>query len=170
MCLIARIHTSIKLYNTAIKRMTAVHDMNERRQKVLQVQKEGLEFHKHFVLAFGQTAVTPYVHCIVLHLAQQIMVIKGDWSDYSAQRHSNTRTKSARATGLHHIQEANDERRHMAGPGNDPVQGFRTLRDLHWEFLRLWTAFELSDSCTNLPGYAPNLNRNILDFYEVASN
>jgi hypothetical protein len=35
----------IKLYNTAMKRMTAVHDMNERRQKVLQVQKEGLEFH-----------------------------------------------------------------------------------------------------------------------------
>jgi hypothetical protein len=58
----------IKLYNTAMKRMTAVHDMNERRQKVLQVQKEGLEFHKHFVLAFGQTAVTPYVHCLVMRL------------------------------------------------------------------------------------------------------
>jgi hypothetical protein len=22
----------------------------------------------------------------------------------------------------------------MAGPGNDPVQGFRTCRDLHWDF------------------------------------
>jgi hypothetical protein len=32
----------------------------------------------------------------------------------------------------------------MAGLGKDPVQVFRTLRDLHWEFLRLWTGFELS--------------------------
>jgi hypothetical protein len=31
----------------------------------------------------------------------------------------------------------------MAGLGDNPVQGFRTLRDLHWEFLRLWTGFEL---------------------------
>jgi hypothetical protein len=32
----------------------------------------------------------------------------------------------------------------MAGPGNNLVQVFATLPDLHWEFLRLWTGFELS--------------------------
>jgi hypothetical protein len=53
---------------------------------------------------------------------------------------------------------------HMAGPAINLVQVFRTCRDLHWEFLRLWTGFELPSSCANLPGYAPNLNRNILDF------
>jgi hypothetical protein len=53
----------------------------------------------------------------------------------------------------------------MAGPGNNPVQVLSTLRDLHWEFLRLWTGFELSSSWTALPCYGgPNLNRNILDF------
>jgi hypothetical protein len=48
----------------------------------------------------------------------------------------------------------------MAGPGVNPVQGFWTLPDLHWEFLRLWTGFELSSSCANLPCCAPNRNRN----------
>jgi hypothetical protein len=38
----------------------------------------------------------------------------------------------------------------MAGLGKDPVQGFLTLRDLHWEFLRLWTGFELPSSCVDL--------------------
>jgi hypothetical protein len=52
----------------------------------------------------------------------------------------------------------------MAGPGVNPVQGFRTCRDLHWEFLRLWTGFELPSSWTALPCYGPDLNRNILDF------
>jgi hypothetical protein len=52
----------------------------------------------------------------------------------------------------------------MAGPGNNPVQVLSTLRSLHWEFLRLWTGFELPSSCINLPCYALNLNRNILDF------
>jgi hypothetical protein len=52
----------------------------------------------------------------------------------------------------------------MAGLAINPVQGFRTLRDLHWEFLRLWTGFELSSSWLNLPCYGPNRNRNILDF------
>jgi hypothetical protein len=52
----------------------------------------------------------------------------------------------------------------MAGPGNDPVQVFATLRDLHWEFLRLWTGFELPSSCLKAPCYALNRNRNILDF------
>jgi hypothetical protein len=31
----------------------------------------------------------------------------------------------------------------MAGLGNDPVQVYRTGLPLHWEFLRLWTGFEL---------------------------
>jgi hypothetical protein len=52
----------------------------------------------------------------------------------------------------------------MAGLGMDPVQGFRTLHDLHWEFLRLWTGFELPSSWIALPGYGSNRNRNILDF------
>jgi hypothetical protein len=48
----------------------------------------------------------------------------------------------------------------MAGLGNNPVQGFRTGRANHWEFLRLWTGFELPSSCTDLPCYALNRNRN----------
>jgi hypothetical protein len=52
----------------------------------------------------------------------------------------------------------------MAGPGNDPVQVFRTLRDLHWEFLRLWTGFELPSSWHTLSCYGTHRNRNILDF------
>jgi hypothetical protein len=48
----------------------------------------------------------------------------------------------------------------MAGPGNNPVQVFATGRDLHWEFLRLWTGFELPSSWVNLPGSGSNLNRN----------
>jgi hypothetical protein len=52
----------------------------------------------------------------------------------------------------------------MAGLGNNPVQVFATGLPLHWEFLRLWTGFELPSSWTALPGYGPNLNRNILDF------
>jgi hypothetical protein len=51
----------------------------------------------------------------------------------------------------------------MAGLGDNPVQVFRTECANHWEFLRLWTGFELSSSWANLPGYGPNLNRNILD-------
>jgi hypothetical protein len=41
----------------------------------------------------------------------------------------------------------------MAGPGNDPVQVYRTGRANHWEFLRLWTGFELSSSWIALPDY-----------------
>ena len=52
----------------------------------------------------------------------------------------------------------------MAGYRITPVLVFWTLRDLNWEFLRLWTGFELSSSWTALPGYGPDLNRNILDF------
>jgi hypothetical protein len=56
----------------------------------------------------------------------------------------------------------------MAGLGNNLVQVLSTLPDLHWEFLRLWTGFELSSSWSNLPCYGVNLNRNILDFMKWA--
>jgi hypothetical protein len=56
----------------------------------------------------------------------------------------------------------------MAGLGNNPVQVFSTCRDLHWEFLRLWTGFELPSSWVDLPCYGLNLNRNILDFMRWA--
>jgi hypothetical protein len=52
----------------------------------------------------------------------------------------------------------------MAGPGDNPVKIFWTLRGFDWEFLSLWTGFELSSLWTALPCYGPNLNRNILDF------
>jgi hypothetical protein len=52
----------------------------------------------------------------------------------------------------------------MAGLATDLVQGFRTGRALHWEFLRLRTGFELSSSWSALPCYGADLNRNILDF------
>ena len=52
----------------------------------------------------------------------------------------------------------------MAGLGNNPVQVFATLRDLHWEFLRLRTGFELSSSWRRLPCYGASTNRNISDF------
>ena len=48
----------------------------------------------------------------------------------------------------------------MAGLAINPVQVFSTLPDLHWEFLRLWTGFELYSSWSNLPCYGVNLNRN----------
>jgi hypothetical protein len=48
----------------------------------------------------------------------------------------------------------------IAGPAINPVQGFRTKRELHLEFLRLWTGFELPSSWSNLPCYGVNLNRN----------
>jgi hypothetical protein len=86
----------IQLYNTAMERMAVEEDKNERTQKAQKVQAEAIEFHTSFVLAFGQTSVTPYVHCLVMHLAQQIMVIKGDWTDYSGQalEHKNKERKS----------------------------------------------------------------------------
>jgi hypothetical protein len=52
----------------------------------------------------------------------------------------------------------------MAGPGNNPVQVFRTSRAVYLEFLRLWTGFELPSSWSNLPCYGVNRKRNILDF------
>jgi hypothetical protein len=52
----------------------------------------------------------------------------------------------------------------MAGPGNDPVQGFRTLRNLHWVEFTFETGFELPSSWTEVPCYGLDRNRNILDF------
>jgi hypothetical protein len=50
--------------------------------------------------------------------------------------------------------------KYMAGLGNNPVQVFATGRDLHWEFLRLWTGFELPSSWRTLPAYGAHRNRN----------
>jgi hypothetical protein len=58
----------------------------------------------------------------------------------------------------------------MAGPGNNPVQGFRTLRELHWEFLRLWTGFELSSYMERPPLLWNKSESKYLRFCEVASN
>jgi hypothetical protein len=52
----------------------------------------------------------------------------------------------------------------MAGPGNNPVQVLSTGLPLHWVKFTFETGFELPSSCINLPCYALNLNRNILDF------
>jgi hypothetical protein len=57
----------IQLYNTAMERMAVAEDKIERTQKAQKVQAEAIEFHTSFVLAFGQTSVTPYVHCLVSH-------------------------------------------------------------------------------------------------------
>jgi hypothetical protein len=57
-----------------------------------------------------------------------------------------------------------DQDQDMAGLGDNPVQFFSTGRANHWEFLRLWTGFELPRTCPSLPGYASNLNRSGLDF------
>jgi hypothetical protein len=56
----------------------------------------------------------------------------------------------------------------MSGLGKDLVQVFATGLPLHWEFLRLWTGFELSSSWSALPCYGADLNRNILDFMSVS--
>jgi hypothetical protein len=54
--------------------------------------------------------------------------------------------------------------RDIAGSLITPVLVFRTKRELHWEFLRLWTGFELPSSWRRLPCYGASSNRNILDF------
>ena len=41
----------------------------------------------------------------------------------------------------------------MAGYRITPVLVFWTKRELHWEFLRLWTGFELPSSWIALPDY-----------------
>jgi hypothetical protein len=53
---------------------------------------------------------------------------------------------------------------HMAGCRITPVLVFWTCRDLHWVEFTFETGFELPSSWAALPGYEPNLNRNILDF------
>ena len=52
----------------------------------------------------------------------------------------------------------------MAGPAINPVQVFRTGCAVHWEFLRLWSGFELLSSWSKVPCYGVNRKRNILDF------
>jgi hypothetical protein len=48
--------------------------------------------------------------------------------------------------------------------GRKSGSGCSDMPDLHWEFLRLWTGFELSSSWINLPCYGSNRNRSGLDF------
>ena len=52
----------------------------------------------------------------------------------------------------------------MAGCRITPVLGFWEKRELNWVKFTSETGFELPSSCINLPCYALNLNRNILDF------
>jgi hypothetical protein len=52
----------------------------------------------------------------------------------------------------------------MAGCRITPVLGFWTGRALYWVKITFETGFKLPSSCINLPCYALNLNRNILDF------
>jgi hypothetical protein len=52
----------------------------------------------------------------------------------------------------------------MAGYRITPVLGFWTKRELNWVKFTFETGFELPSSCLNLPCYALNRNRNILDF------
>jgi hypothetical protein len=60
--------------------------------------------------------------------------------------------------------QGDSEAQGMAGPAINPVQGFSTLRGFEWEFLRLWTGFELSSSWRALPCYGASTNRSGLDF------
>jgi hypothetical protein len=52
----------------------------------------------------------------------------------------------------------------MAGPAINPVQVFRTLRELHWIEFTFEAGFELSSSWRAVPRYSAERNRNILDF------
>ena len=52
----------------------------------------------------------------------------------------------------------------MAGYRITPVLVFWTGLPLYWVKFTFETGFELPSSCINLPCYALNLNRNILDF------
>jgi hypothetical protein len=47
----------------------------------------------------------------------------------------------------------------IAGLAINPVRVYWTLRDLHWEFLRLWTGFELSSSWLGVSCYGSTTNR-----------
>ncbi len=58
----------------------------------------------------------------------------------------------------------------MAGYRITPVLVFWTKRELNWVKFTFETGFELPSSCPVLPGYAPNRNRNILDFMRWPQN
>ena len=85
----------VELYNCAMERLDDVSNKDERGKRCEQLGVLGLEFHDSYVLAFGASAVTPYVHCLTMHLAQQVAVINGDWTDYSGQalEHKNKERK-----------------------------------------------------------------------------
>ena len=85
----------IALYNLAMSRLEDVSNKDERGKRCDQLAVLGLEFHDSYVLAFGASAVTPYVHCLTMHLAQQLAVINGDWTNYSGQalEHKNKERK-----------------------------------------------------------------------------
>jgi hypothetical protein len=68
------------------------------------------------------------------------------------------RATSERAAPIRLFEASADDP--MAGWGNNPVQVFRTGRDLHWVKFTSETGFELPSSCPVLPCYAPNRNRN----------
>jgi hypothetical protein len=60
---------------------------------------------------------------------------------------------------------------HMAGLGKSPVQGFRTLRDLHWVKFTFETGFELPSSWLKAPCYVWLTSESkYFGFYEVNSN
>jgi hypothetical protein len=93
-----------------------------------------------------------------LHLAKYFAVRRSGYAHSSISAWENSmRTPEQRKETRAHTTG-------MAGPGNDPVQVFRTKLRLHWDFLRLWTGFELPSSWSNLPCYGVNRKRNILDF------
>jgi hypothetical protein len=52
----------------------------------------------------------------------------------------------------------------MDGYRITPVLVFWTFRVRHWVKFTFETGFELPSSWAALPGYGPNMNRNILDF------
>jgi hypothetical protein len=58
------------------------------------------------------------------------------------------------------LREPND----IAGCRITPVLVFWTGRALYWVKFAFETGFELASSCVNLPCYASNRNRNVLDF------
>jgi hypothetical protein len=72
-------------------------------------------------------------------------------------------SRRVRGAGVQHPISVGKRRGGIAGPAVIPVQVFRTGRAVYWEFLRLWTGFELPSSWLTLPAYGSNLNRNILD-------
>ena len=58
----------IALYNLAMSRLDDVSNKDERGKRCDQLAVLGLEFHESYVLAFGASAVTPYI-CALPHHA-----------------------------------------------------------------------------------------------------